>query len=98
MIKMCFFDKSSNSMRVNTFKQLLSRRDREKFSRVAYPVNGCIPIGHASMEVHKKHETVGRHQNRPIDISSINYLHETETDQRTRGIKGKGLPFRVVVI
>jgi len=30
MIKMCFFDKSNNSMIVNALKQLLNRRDSEK--------------------------------------------------------------------
>jgi len=30
MIKMCFFDKSNNSMIVNALKQLLNRRDCEK--------------------------------------------------------------------
>ena len=30
MIKMCFFDKSSNSMIVNTLKQILNRREHEK--------------------------------------------------------------------
>jgi len=30
MMKMCFFDKSNNSMMVNALKQLLNRRKREK--------------------------------------------------------------------
>ena len=32
MIKMCFFDKSNNSMIVNAFK-LLSRKDSERFGK-----------------------------------------------------------------
>jgi len=35
MIKMCFFDKSNNSMIVNTLKQILNRREHEKFLRVS---------------------------------------------------------------
>ena len=43
---MCFFDKSNNSTIVNTLKQLLNKREREKtFHR--YPVNECIPKGYA---------------------------------------------------
>jgi len=57
MIKMCSFDKSNNSAIVDAFKQPINRRERENFLRVAYPVNGFLPKGHALqwVEVHKKH-------------------------------------------
>jgi len=54
MIKMCFFDKSNNSMIVNAFKYLLKKRN---FSRVSckwlHSNRTCFTVSVSPQKAHK---------------------------------------------
>jgi len=59
---MGLLDEIGNSVIVSTLKQFLNRTDHEIF--FGYPANWYIPQEYSllSVEVHKNHTLVGRHQ------------------------------------